>query len=133
MTRPNLPFAWLVPQNSDEFTYARRMTRRHFIVARVVLCGALCLLMVAAAFAQRGLPKHLEEAQELVKHLALTETEYRHKDTVVRWKGVDDAKHYEVRTDCSGFIDALLEHCYGLTRADFKRWTGRARPLANTY
>jgi hypothetical protein len=90
-------------------------------------------LTEAALLAQRALPKHLEEAQELVKHLGLTETEYRHKDTVVRWKGLDGAIRYEARTDCSGFIDALLEHSYGLTRADFKKWTGRARPLANTY
>jgi hypothetical protein len=46
---------------------------------------------------------------------------------------VDGATKHEARTDCSGFLDALLTHSYGLTRDDFKKWTGRTHPLANTY
>jgi hypothetical protein len=99
----------------------------------LVLGWTACLLTPTAGLAQEKAPRHLEEAREFIQHLSLERTEYRHRDTVVRWKGTDGAKYHEARTDCSGFLDALLAHAYGLTRADFKKWTGRARPLAATY
>jgi hypothetical protein len=108
------------------------MIEPRLVAARVALC-CISLVAIDAAQAQRNMPKHLDLARDFVKNLAPAATEYRHKDTVVRWRGVDGAPSNEARTDCSGFLDALLERAYGLTRDDFKKWTGRARPLANTY
>jgi hypothetical protein len=98
-----------------------------------VLAVGSWLIVPSLAVAQPSGPKHLEAARDFVKNLSLGDTDYRHKDTVVRWKGFDGATRNEARTDCSGFIDELLAHTYGLTRDDFKNWTGRPRPLANTY
>src|SRR5437868_11055844 len=99
---------------------------------KYVSCGVWAML-ASVLSAQPPPPKHLEVARDFVKHLSLGDTDYRHKDPVIRWKGVDGATRNEARTDCSGFLDALLAYSYGLTRDDFKKWTGKPRPVANTY
>jgi hypothetical protein len=109
------------------------MTQPRLAATRLALCCSACLLMPAAAPAQQKAPAHLEAARAFVQELSLDQTEYRHRNTVVRWKGIDGATGNEARTDCSGFLDALLQRTYGLTREDLKKWTGRARPLARTY
>lgn len=102
--------------------------------ARLVLALPCAVYLAAGAvIAQQTAPKHLEQAREFVRHLSPLQTEYCHHDTVVRWAVVDGADQNEARTDCSGFLDALLARAYGLTRDDFRRWTGRGRPVANTY
>jgi len=78
-------------------------------------------------------PKHLEAARELVKNLKLEDSSYNHGDPVVSWKGDDGATKYELHTDCSGFIDALLMHSYGYDRKALKKWLGKNRPTADSY
>src|SRR5262245_41830608 len=77
--------------------------------------------------------KHLADARLLVEQLRSGDTSYRHAPRVVRWKGEDGAKKYEAHTDCSGFINALLEHSYGYTEANLAQWFGSKRPTAARY
>src|SRR5271157_2202784 len=75
----------------------------------------------------------LEWAQMLVKNISLDDTSYQHKQGLVTWAGVNGASGYVSQTDCSGFVNALLEQSYGLTSNDFERLFGTNRPLAITY
>ena len=75
----------------------------------------------------------LEWAQILVRNISLADTSYQHKQGVVTWAGVNGASRYVSQTDCSGFINMLLEQTYGLTTNDFERFFGTKRPLAKTY
>lgn len=75
----------------------------------------------------------LEWAKILVREIAPENTSYRHKQGYVRWKGIGGAQAYESHTDCSGFLNALLERADGFGREDFKKWLGKGRPFAITY
>ena len=73
-------------------------------------------------------PGHLSAAIQLVAHLDLQDTSYRHGDPRVTWQG-----RYQCHTDCSGFFDALLMHSYGYSRDDFKLWFDSHQPSARRY
>lgn len=90
---------------------------------------ALCLIGLAAG--QRDStaePKHLTDAIALLKKLELKDTSYEHGGGKVNFAGTVQA-----HTDCSGFIDALLQHSYGYDEAQFKAWFGSKRPTAARY
>jgi hypothetical protein len=79
-------------------------------------------------------PKHLADARRLLQDLKPADTSYRHKDTVVKWRGENGATQCECHTDCSGFLDSLIHHSYPQFKADdFKKWFGVKRPLAHHY
>ena len=100
----------------------------------VMLACSSCGRSQAASSDPTSMPQtHLQWAQVLVKNLPLTNTSYQHKEDVVTWAGWNGASRYESQTDCSGFINALLEQTYGLTASDFERFFGTKRPLAETY
>lgn len=83
---------------------------------------------------QLQVPKHLQEAENLLKSLQPESTSYRHKDTSVKWKSQKGVESSESHTDCSGFINALIQHSYPRHNAEsFKKWFGTRRPVANTY
>jgi hypothetical protein len=103
----------------------------YFVV--VFRCLTLLLLSACATRAQRIEKTHLDWARVLVRELRSENTSYQHKRGVVIWKGENGADEYEIRTDCSGFLNALLEHAYGFTPEDFERWLGKRRPLAVEY
>jgi hypothetical protein len=81
---------------------------------------------------QRAPPRHLEWAVKLLEVSPAT-TSYRHRNTSVRWKGVNSATASECHTDCSGLLSSLLRRAYGLTKDDLNKWLGRRRPVASTY
>jgi hypothetical protein len=71
---------------------------------------------------------------ELIAHqIDPAHNEYAHKGCFIKWKGENGAAFYENRTDCSDFLDLLLEHTYHFTPEQMKGWTGRERPLATTW
>src|SRR5262245_53863316 len=76
---------------------------------------------------------HLNWAREIVRGLHPEDTSYRHKNSSVRWKGIEGVTRYESHADCSGFLNALLARAYGLTGEGFEQWLGTRRPLAKTY
>jgi hypothetical protein len=97
-----------------------------------------CLLILAALVgigrAQTKVEKTpLYWAQVLVSGLQPENTSYQHKQSFIKWKGENGAQEYESRTDCSGFLNFLLERSYGLTPDDFEKWLGKRRPLAVEY
>jgi hypothetical protein len=73
-------------------------------------------------------PEHLRQARSLLDHLELQNTSYRHGSPRVGFEG-----EVESHTDCSGFIQSLLERSYGYTDEDLSRWLGSPRPLARHF
>jgi hypothetical protein len=100
----------------------------------IALISLLFLLDIAAADdAGSSIPAHLAVAQAMVADLQPDQNEYAHKNCFIHWKGSDGATAYANRTDCSEFINLLMEHTYGVTVADFQKWTGHRRPTAATW
>jgi hypothetical protein len=67
-------------------------------------------------------------ARSLVAHLDLDNTSYKHGEPDVSF-----ADPYKSHADCSGFIDLLLQHCYGYNKEQFKKWFDSSRPSARRY
>ena len=67
-------------------------------------------------------------ARQLVANLDLQNTNYEHGAGTVRFDPPCVS-----RTDCSGFADALLRQCYGVTPDQFRQWLGSGRPTARRY
>jgi hypothetical protein len=91
---------------------------------------AATLLLASLLGATDLPPKHLRDAQALVAEIQPADNDYEHKQCFIKWKGIDGATRYENRTDCSDFLDLLLQHSYGITDDQLKTWTGHRRPLA---
>jgi hypothetical protein len=96
-------------------------------VALAVFVGIAGLCVVETCVAAEP-PKHLAAAIDLLGRLDLNNTSYRHNDPQVTWQGTCQS-----HADCSGFLDALLMHCYGYSKEDFKRWFDSHRPSARRY
>lgn len=86
--------------------------------------------LVLRADDPRPRPAHLAAAEELVAHVSPANNEYAHKDCFIHWKGSDGAGEYANRTDCSEFLNLLLEHTYGAGPEQLQAWTGHRRPTA---
>lgn len=87
------------------------------------------LAVCQPAWAQREAePKHLTAAKEFIEHLDLKNTGYNHGAVEVKFDSP-----CESHTDCSGFADALLEHCYGIDKDQMKQMFGSGRPSARRY
>lgn len=72
-------------------------------------------------------------ASLLVSHITSANTDYRHKETLVRWGDDKNDKDWQGYADCSGFINSLLKKTYGLDDTFLKSWLGKTRPLAFHY
>jgi len=106
--------------------------RRLFVLA----CAATAIGVPAASAAGAEAVSEqapLAWAQRLVDETNPEETDYRHKDTTVTWKGSSGARATISRTDCSGLVNAVLQRSYGWGPEQFRRWLGRARPVASSY
>jgi hypothetical protein len=107
---------------------------------RILFLSVLSLALVRPAGAQlnpatggltqrtSALPKHLAAAQTLVASLDLANTSYKHGEPEVSL-----TPPCQSHADCSGFIDSLLQTCYGYTPAQFKKWFDSHRPSAKRY
>jgi hypothetical protein len=102
-------------------------------LSAALACALLVGQLPLAASEPAAKPPHLEAAEELVKHVLPADSSYRHKRGTVLWKGSHDAARYESHTDCSGLLNHLLAHCYGIKSDDLRAWLGTARPTAKTY
>jgi hypothetical protein len=100
-------------------------------LSRLCLC---CSLLVLAGLQEGPAsrndkePKHLRAALDLVEHLSMKETTYNHGKPDVQFTAPCRS-----HADCSGFLDALLQHSYGCTPKQFEDWFGRERPTADQY
>jgi cell wall-associated NlpC family hydrolase len=91
----------------------------------------LVICLIGMAWGQpdsKAKPRHLADAVALLKKLDLKDTSYEHGGGKVSFAGT-----VQSHTDCSGFIDALLQHSYGYDEAQFKAWFGSKRPTAARY
>jgi hypothetical protein len=94
---------------------------------------ALAIAFAVGAVSQADEPRHLKDAVKLVRAIDVQHTEYRHQDPLVRWPNANGGQIAECRTDCSGFMNALIEHTYHVGSADLAAWLGRERPRATEY
>ena len=102
--------------------------------ARIFVMPVLGLFLIVNSYGFQAARKSpLEWAELLVENVQPENTDYQHKKGTVKWEGIDGARGYESHTDCSGLLNALLEHSYGLKATDFEQWLGVRRPLAITY
>jgi hypothetical protein len=95
---------------------------------RLLAPALLSQLLCAAACLAAQPPKHLTAAIDLASRLSLEDTSYQGGEPKVTWEGTCQS-----HADCSGFLDALLMHSYGYSKADFKRWFDSHRPSARRY
>lgn len=78
-------------------------------------------------------PRHLIDLRVLQENVLPANTDYRHKDREVKWKGFDDAKDYISKTDCSGLVNSLLIHSYQLPKLKMRSILGRVNAKASDY
>jgi len=83
-----------------------------------------------SAVCQDAQPRHVAQAEALVRNLAGVEDNHYGKGRrVIHW----DAGDASARTVCSSFVTLLLERTYGWTDDDFKTWMGARDPDAADY
>ena len=100
---------------------------------KIFVMPVLGLFLIVNSYSFQAAKKSpLEWAELLVENIQPENTDYQHKKGTVKWAGVDGAEGYESHTDCSGLLNALLEHSFGVKATDFEQWLG-VRPLAITY
>jgi hypothetical protein len=87
----------------------------------------------APAFSSAGGRTPLDWANDLVTHVALSETTYAHTTAEVTWAGQHGATTYVSHADCSSFFEALLTQTYGVTPEQFRAWLGKRRPYAKDF
>lgn len=94
----------------------------------------LSLLLSAGLLHAEPAPTLLSAAKELLQQVKPEQMEYKHKEPEVYWSS-DPAKPAYCRTDCSGLVIALLQHCYPQRYDDaaFRRWLGARRPTARRF
>jgi hypothetical protein len=86
----------------------------------------------ATAARESSRPPHLQAAMDLLAAIEPSDTNYQHHNGVVHFPG-DGPGRAECRTDCSGFVDAVLKRAYGLSSVQLSDWLDAKRPLAKHY
>jgi hypothetical protein len=86
-----------------------------------------------AAAREMGRPPHLQAAIDLLSAIQPADTNYQHKESVVHFPDDPGSDHAECRTDCSGFLDAVIKRAYGITSAQLSQWLDAKRPFAKHY
>jgi hypothetical protein len=102
---------------------------KRFTAFTIVALFAAC----SAIRADETKPAHLTAAEQIATQISADNNEYAHKDCFIKWKGVDGNAQYSNRTDCSDFLNLLLEHVYGLTQTKLHKLTGHSRPTATVW
>lgn len=96
-----------------------------------ILFACIALLMPLCG---QEIPKHLADVRQLQQNTLPQNTSYRHRDRIVLWAGLNGASVFECHTDCSGLINALLEHSYNISKEQLHMWIGgKRRPRAKNY
>jgi hypothetical protein len=117
--------SWLPTHNADIFPPMREMRLSRWL-------GLIALVAIARAgdSDSSSQPPHVSDAKLLVANVAPEDNDYDHKSCYIRWKGESGAEKFENHTDCSDFLNLLLEHSYHFTPEMYKEWTGHKRPTA---
>ena len=101
--------------------------------ARSLIVMGLSLLTAGAIAQSQGaasVPKHLEQAEQLVDNLkGVKQNVYGGGKRHIDW----DADRCAARTVCSSFVTLLLEHTYGWSGERIKTLMGSGNPQAEDY
>lgn len=117
--------SWQVDAMPGILTFMGKIACQRVLFTILALGAAVC-----AADENSGPPDHVADAKVLIANIAPQDNDYDHKGCYIHWKGEDGATRYENHTDCSDFLNLLLEHTYHFTAAQYKQWTGHSRPTA---
>lgn len=98
-------------------------------------CKILLTILLIPIFllASEDVPQHLSELRLLQKGVLPEDNSYVHRPADVRWKEAHGSSKYVCRTDCSGLLNALIAHSYGVKKREFRHWLGALRPKAADY
>lgn len=78
------------------------------------------------------MPPHLAEAELLLTQLRPEDTNYQHSPSLVSFANTRH-RNAECRTDCSGFVAAVLKHTYRLSDGQVRETMGNVRPLSQHF
>jgi hypothetical protein len=109
------------------------MMRARWAVLGLTLCLSLAYATTPPVTQDIVSLPHLRDAEAIAHGIDPAHNQYAHEDCFIRWEGEDGAKIYENRTDCSDFLNLLLQHSYQITPDDLNRLTGRERPTASVW
>ena len=73
------------------------------------LCAVVCGVWMASVSAEEAVPKHLQVARDIVKNVKPENNLYSNKPRYIRFPGDLFTSEYTVRTDCTGFAEAILD------------------------
>jgi hypothetical protein len=107
----------------------RRAAVRVAFVVTAIVAGALA----RQAAAEQPVPPQVREAARLVRSVSAATSDYQHAVGPVVWPGDETGSPATCHTDCSGFLNALLKHSYGLTDEQLSADLNAKRPLAKHY
>ncbi len=102
----------------------------------LLLALAVSLLAIGPSrrvVAEQPAPPQVREAVRLVRGVSASTSEYQHAIGPVVWPGEESGKRAACRTDCSGFINALLKHTYQFSDEQLSAMLQARRPLAKHY
>ena len=75
--------------------------------------GCFIALQALTVQAQGIVPKHVQLGQDLVLNIPPENNEYSNSRRLVRFPGDLFSSGYSVHTDCTGFVEAMLDRAYG--------------------
>jgi hypothetical protein len=109
------------------------LSRRQSRLSCIIALAASLSLWAAPTYSQSSTkPKHLEDAETLLKDITPDHTYYKHKEPDVVWK--TGGAPAVCNTDCSGLVNVLLSRCYPAVDDTFYRTVlGQKRPQAKNY
>ena len=107
----------------------RAAIRVGFLIQTMIVAAGLA----RQAAADQPAPPHVREAARLVRSVSAATSNYQHGVGPVVWPGEESGRPAACHTDCSGFLNALLKHSYGLTDEQLSPELNAKRPLAKHY
>lgn len=108
--------------------------RTRLSTAFLALTAALLAIGPSSrAVAQAPIPPHLRDAMQLCKAVSSETSNYQHKAGPVAFPGDPGVNGVTCRTDCSGFMNALLKHAYDFSDEQLSAMFHARRPLAKHY
>lgn len=115
-------------------------SRRRFLqkASTLISLSAVSIFFSSSLTSAKTPLTHLKNAKIMLEKLRLHPTNNAYirrsstKPQEFTWGG-DRADDYVSETDCSGFLNELLSHSYGINKDFFKKWMGTKRPRAKDY
>lgn len=100
---------------------------------KIGLCLILLISFLSFSLSAYDTPVFLAALRELQENVLPEDNSYKLHTIDVAWKGVNGASKYICHTTCSGLLDAVFMHSYGIESKDLKNWFGIYHPRSKEY